>query len=213
MDNSILMPMSANEIAYNFETLDFKYLDVFQQLDHPFFKEFAKRFNEDPILLKCVCENKRLFSQCILNLPYRWKLGNAQKHLDNRIIKGLIKNKFLNAEPSPIREFSNNADWEHFEKIDIERVSPFLFDGKLVELYAKGGLFFESRSDKTLQDIVTLARAFSDLIIEGRFSSFAIYQIQEGWSAYHGNMGYDNTFILFDKDQGEFWILANTEYD
>ncbi|WP_157687470.1 hypothetical protein [Pedobacter psychrophilus] len=128
-----------------------------------------------------------------------------------RIIKSLFINKSLNISPSQMGELNENCNWEEFETLCFERVSPFIFDGILAELVSRGGIFFKSK--KKLKHIVELARIFSDSIIQGYYNSFIIYQVTEGWSGYFGNMGFDNTFVIFDENNGEFWVMAKTDFD
>lgn len=217
--------MNAIEIAKNFEALEFRPIDISDQFSHLFFKELSTLYNTDPILLRFACSDQMSFLKCVQNLRYASNYRNIPLHLengtilssssyclDNEILKSLLTNRSINIIPFGLAGLTDGCNWDKFELVQFEKISPFQFEGLLAEIVSNGGLFV--KSSKISNDIVNLARSFSDSIIQGNFSHFEIYRSEEAWSDYFDNrFWHNNTFIIFDGVKGEFWIVATADFD
>jgi hypothetical protein len=175
------------------------------------YNQMEKIYNYQPIILRYSCDNPTKFSRCIYWFGKGDGTFNNWTQLSNKLVKTIIINKSLSPISAGLAELTEgwDIDWGRFEKVSFDGISPFQFDGVLAELVFHGGIL--TKWDSSDSDAKNWAKSFVDLIIQDRFTEFKIYEVDQGWSGWFSNMGYDMSYFIFDEGKGEFWILAKTD--
>lgn len=209
--------MSKKEISDTLVSMVFTPIDTLPHTNTQFFADINTIFREiGAILLRFSAFDKKRFSECIY-----WSAISKNIHTEvkmNSFLKQLLSNKSLTADKTFLKltegflTYGNNTPiGANIDNIKIETLSPHLFDGELAQIVYEGGSHinkFRSAETTTKQ-----SRRFTEQILQFRFDDFSIYKIYGAWSDWFYGLIWDNTYFLFDKANGEFWILAIADGD
>ena len=192
-----------------FETTTFRNVKNRYAYDTSFYLHFATLYNQDPYLLQFECEDQLTFSACINSMNL------LEEKLDGQIVLNIATFEKIITNPTisdSVRDITNNFEMQ-LEQVIFEELSPYDYSDHLQQLILRGGIFSSDQLLFGMDEAKVVTDKFVETLFDSRIEDFKIYYTYQSWSGWFYDMGYDMTYLIFDKGLGEFTLFAKSDGD